>query len=427
VKETELIIHSARQLITCASPGGPKRGAVMNEVGVIPDGAVAIDEGKIIALGSSAEIISNFKPARIINATGKVILPGFVDPHTHAVFAGDRLNEFELRIRGASYLEILASGGGINATASATKAASEQELFDATWPRLSQMLELGATTVEIKTGYGLDAESELKMLRVVEALDRSHPLELIPTFMPAHAVPQEYTGRSDDYVALIIDEMLPAAAAWYRDSHFAAAERPFFIDVFCEEKAFDLAQSRRVLTSGRDHGLMIKAHVDEFSNLGGVGMALALGATSIDHLDTITASEIEQIAQSSTIAVITPVVNFNLGSAQYADARGLIDAGAAVALTTDFNPGSSPCASMPLTMAIAGRFCRMTPAETLNAATINAAHALGLGSMIGSLEVGKQADVLVAEVGDYRQLAYELGGNSIEMVIKSGRVIGKNE
>jgi imidazolonepropionase len=427
VKEIDLVIRSARQLLSCASPGGPKRGAELNQVGVIPDGAIAIDQGQIIALGPTAEIFAHFKSARIIDATGKVVLPGFVDPHTHAVFAGDRLNEFELRIRGASYLEILSSGGGINATASATRAASEDELFEITWPRLTRLLELGTTTVEIKTGYGLDAESELKLLRVIAALDRSHPLELIPTFMPAHAVPPEYAGRSDDYVALIIDEMLPAAAAWYRDSHFATAGRPFFIDVFCEEKAFDLAQSRRILSSGRAHGMMVKAHVDEFSNLGGVGMALALGATSIDHLDTITASEIEQIAHSSTIAVITPVVNFNLGSAHYADARGLIDAGAAVALTTDFNPGSSPCAAMPLAMAIAGRYCRMTPAEALNAATINAAHALGLGSRNGSLEAGKEADLLVANVGDYRQLAYELGGNSIEMVIKSGRVIGENE
>jgi imidazolonepropionase len=427
VKEIDLIIHSARQLITCASPGGPKRRAEMNNVGLIPDGALAIDEGKIAALGSTSEIISNFQSARMIDATGKVVLPGFVDPHTHAVFAGDRLNEFELRLRGASYLEILASGGGINVTASATRAASEPELIDVTWPRLTRLFELGTTTVEIKTGYGLDTVSELKMLRVIAALDRSHQLELIPTFMPAHAVPPEYAGRSDDYVALIVDEMLPAAAAWYRESHFAAAKQPFFIDVFCEEKAFDLDQSRRILARGREYGLMVKAHVDEFSNLGGVGMALALGATSIDHLDTITPSEIEQIAHSVTIAVITPVVNFNLGSVNYADARGLIDAGAAVALTTDFNPGSSPCASMPLTMAIAGRFCRMTPAEALNAATINAAHALALGSKIGSLEAGKQADVLVAEVGDYRQLAYELGGNSIGMVIKSGRVIGGNE
>jgi imidazolonepropionase len=284
------------------------------------------------------------------------------------------------------------------------------------------MFSLGATTVEVKTGYGLDLPSELKLLEAIADLDCELPLDLVPTFMPAHAVPPEFKGRAADYVHLITSEMLPAAAGWYRASHFAREGRPCFIDVFCERDAFSVEESQGVLEAGKLLGFTVKAHVDEFTNLGGVGMALQLGAASIDHLDTITADEVRAIAASKTIAVLTPGVNFNLGSTRFAGARDLVDNGAAVALATDFNPGSAPCLSLPLVMGIACRYCRLLPAEALNAVTINAAWAVGLGARIGSIEVGKQADLLIAEADDFRELAYTLGGNPIQTVIKGGRV-----
>lgn len=422
--EIDLFIHGATSIVTCAGPAGAKRGVEMLDPGSISDGAVAVSGGVIVDVGQTDEIARKYSAKHSIDASGRVILPGFVDPHTHAVFAGDRIGEFEQRIRGAGYLDILAAGGGIHSTTRATRRASAEELIHAALPRLKRMLALGATTVEVKTGYGLDLESELKLLAVIAELDRLQPIDLVPTFMPAHAVPPEFTDHPDRYVDLIVDEMLPAAADWYRSSRFAGVERPpLFVDVFCERNAFDLAQSARVLEAGAAYGMAVKAHVDEFTNLGGVGLALSLGAVSIDHLDAMTDDEKKQLAASPTVAVITPAVNFNLGSAHYADARGLIDAGAAVALTTDYNPGSAPCFSMPLVMGIACRYCRMTPAEAISASTINAAHAVGMGARVGSIEPGKLADLLIADISDIRQLAYELGGNPIETVIKSGQVV----
>lgn len=395
----------------------------MRDLGIVLDGAVAIDRGVIIDVGQTSALCHKYQPLQELDAQRHIVLPGFVDPHTHAVYAGDRLNEFELRIKGASYLEIMASGGGINSTARATRQSSLSELVDTSYRSLEKMFRLGATTVEVKTGYGLDLAIELKLLAAIAALDEALPLDLVPTFLPAHAIPPEFTGRSSDYVDLIVEVMIPAAVEWYRKSHFARANRPYFIDVFCEQKAFSVAESQRVLAAGRANGMGVKAHVDEFTNLGGVRMALALGATSIDHLDTITAEEIAMIAVSPTIAVISPAVNFNFGSTCFANARALIDKGAAVALTTDFNPGSAPCLSLPLVMAIACRYCHLLPAEALNAVTINAAHAVGMGELVGSIEVGKQADMLIADVSDYRQLAYELGANPIQTVIKRGKVV----
>ncbi|VAW41019.1 Imidazolonepropionase [hydrothermal vent metagenome] len=420
--EADLLIHSAAQVVTCASDV-PKRGEAMQDVGLIADGAVGIRDGRILTIGSSDEVRERVTAVQTIDATGKVIIPGFVDPHTHVVYAGDRVDEFEQRIRGTSYMEIMAAGGGIVSTMRATRQASVEELVAATLPRLHAMLQLGTTTAEVKTGYGLDLASELRMLEAIAALDLAQPIDLIPTFMPAHAVPPEFNGRSDAYVDWVVDEMIPAAAEWYKESHFVRNGRSLFCDVFCEQNAFDLAQSRRVLEAGLAHGMPAKIHADEFTSLGGVGLAVDLEAVSVDHLDVTVPSDRELLANSDIVGVILPAVNFNLGSHDFANARALIDAGAALALSTDINPGSAPCPSMPLVLAIASRYQRLLPAECLNAATINAAYAVGLGSEVGSLEVGKRADLLLLDTADYRQVAYQLGGNLVEMVVKNGRII----
>jgi imidazolonepropionase len=393
----------------------------MGDVGLIHDGAVAINEGRILAAGDSEGLRERYRGRENIDATGKVICPGFVDPHTHVVCAGDRVDEFELRIKGATYMEIMAAGGGIASTMAATREATLAELVAQSRPRLETMLALGTTTVEIKTGYGLAAEHELKMLKAIEQLAEEVAVDLVPTFLAAHAVPTEYQGRTGAYVDEVVEGMLPQAAAWYRWSRFAQRGIPFFNDVFCEENAFNLAQSRRVLEAGRGLGLRPKIHAGEFNALGGVSLGVELGAASADHLDVMSPDEVTDLASSNTIGVLLPAVNFNLGSLEFAGGRALIDAGAAVALSTDINPGSAPCPSMPLVMALATRYQKLLPAEALNAATINAAHAIDLADRVGSIEAGKQADLLIVDAPDYRHLAYQFGGNLVETVIKNGR------
>jgi imidazolonepropionase len=276
----DLIIKTSGQLVTCASPDRPKRGAEMSDVGIINGGAVAVFDGQIVSIGDAADVESEYTASQTIDAGDDVVCPGFVDPHTHIVFAGDRLDEFELKIKGADYLEILAAGGGILSTVRNTRAASIDQLVGAGRGRLDKMLECGTTTAEIKTGYGLDLETELKMLRAIERLELEHPIDTIPTFLAAHAVPPEYRGNSAGYVELICEEMLPAAWTWYESSRFRGLT-PFFIDVFTEKNAFDLEESRRILSHASELGFSIKAHVDEFTNLGGSRLAIEMGATSI--------------------------------------------------------------------------------------------------------------------------------------------------
>ncbi|HEX8738218.1 MAG TPA: imidazolonepropionase [Pyrinomonadaceae bacterium] len=437
--KVDLIIYNANQLATCASGGKPKRLAHMRDVGLIAGGAAAIQDGIIAAVGTNAEIFDDFEAETLINANGKVVCPAFVDPHTHIVFAGDRINEFEMKIKGADYLEIMAAGGGIINTARKTRAASLDDLVKQSAARLDKMLAHGTATAEIKTGYGLDTETELKMLEAIFALDASHAMDLIPTFLPAHAVPPEYkevesresrvASRTDEYVDLICREMLPKAMELYKNSRLSLDSRlstlNFFVDVFCEKNAFNLEQSRRVLETAKRLGFKLKAHVDEFTNLGCARAAIELGATSVDHLDATSDDEIKLLAASDTIGVVTPTVNFNFGATHYADARKMIDAGCAIALSTDYNPGSAPCPSQAMAMAIACRYQKLLPSETLNAVTINAAFALGLGEKTGSLEVGKQADFLILNTKDFREIAYEFGSNFVETVIKNGKIIEK--
>jgi imidazolonepropionase len=460
VLKVDLIIGNAAQLVTCAAGGKAKRGAEMRDVGVLAGGALAISDGTIVGVGKSDEISENYQSENVIDAGGKVVCPAFVDPHTHIVFAGDRLDEFELKIKGVDYLEILENGGGILSTVRQTREANLKSLVEDAKRRLDRMLAHGTGTAEIKTGYGLNTESELKMLAAIFALDKIHAVDLIPTFLPAHTFPPEYKGREDDYVDLVCDEMLMSArrlwilntsdfekhendtikkiekiintksgsgigAVKMPDSDMALIlkNNPLFVDVFCEKNAFSLEQSYHVLETAKKMGFGLKAHVDEFTNLGGARMAIELGATSIDHLDQISDEEIRLLAASETVGVVTPTVNFNFGATHFPDARKMIDANCAIAVSTDYNPGSAPCPSQTLAMAIACRYQKLLPSETLNAVTINAAFAIGLGASIGSLEVGKQADVLILETDDYRQLAYEFGGNFVVSVIKKGEIV----
>ena len=419
----ELIIQNAGQLITCASGGRPKRGAEMADIGMIADGAVAIDGGKIVGVGKSQDISRLYEAEKIIDAEGNVVTPGFVDCHTHIVYAGDRLNEFELKIKGADYLEILASGGGIISTVEQTRNTGLDELVEQSRKRLDKMLACGTTTAEIKTGYGLDTATEMKMLAAIAELDKIHCIDIVPTFLAAHAVPPEFKDNAEAYVDLICGEMLPMAWDWYVGSHFFAKKTPFFADVFCEKNAFNLDQSERILRTAKALWFGIKAHVDEFTNLGGSGLSIELGAVSIDHLDAISDEEIRLLAKSDTIGIVTPTVNFNFGSPEFADAKKLIDYGCAVAVSTDFNPGSAPCPSIPTAMAIACRYQKMLPAEAMNAATTNAAFAIDTGDRAGSIEIGKQADILIFDTKDYRQIAYEFGSNQLKTIIKNGVAI----
>jgi imidazolonepropionase len=414
--QVDLLVHSATQLLTLASEG-PKRGAAMGELGIIEDGAVAIKDSLITLVGPTSEVRGQVTAIEEIDATGKVVMPGFVDPHTHLVFAGDRAGEFEQRIQGAAYMEIMAAGGGIMSTVRAIRAASVGQLVEESRARLDRMLAHGTTTAEAKTGYGLDAENELKMLEAIRRLDAEHSVDLVPTFMGAHAVPEEYAGRADEYVDLVVKEMLPTVAL----SLVTHSSLPF-CDVFCDEGAFTLEQSRRVLEAAQALGFGLKIHADEFRPLGGTELAVELGAISADHLVCTPDDEIELLAGSDTIAVALPGTPFGLGHHEYTPARRIIDSGGALALATDLNPGTCWCESMQLIIALACRFMKMTSAEAIAAATINAAHAIGLGHQVGSLEVGKNADVLILDVSDYRHLSYRFGVNLVDRVIKGGEL-----
>ena len=419
--QADLVIDNIGQLVTCASPTGPKRGEAMRDIGLISDGAVAVIDGMIAAIGNADDMRRQYGSTETLDAAGRVVCPGFVDPHTHIVFGGDRLDEFELKIKGADYLEILKSGGGIISTVRKTRESSVEALVEQGMRRLDKMLACGTMTCEIKTGYGLDTETELKMLEVIENLDKAHVIDVVPTFLAAHAVPPEYKDNSDGYVDLICREMLPEAWGWYERSNFHDRV-PFFVDVFCEKNAFDIVQSRRVLETAGQLGFAVKAHVDEFTNLGGSRLAIEMSATSIDHLDAISDEEIKLLADSRTVGIVTPTVNFNFGSAHFADARKLIDSGCAVALSTDYNPGSAPSPSQPMAMAIACRYQKLLPAETLNASTINAAHSIGVGAVTGSIEVGKRADLLILDVTDHREIAYEFGGGLVGAKVIKGEL-----
>lgn len=422
MQQAELVITGIGQLVTCAADGrGPKRGAQMRDVNLIENASVAISDGIFVAVGPHQEVLVEFIAERTFSAEGRAACPGFVDPHTHIVYAGDRLDEFVLKLQGAEYLDILAAGGGILSTVNKTREASVDLLVDESLDRLNKMFKAGTTTIEIKTGYGLDTKTELKMLQVIERLDDIHEADIVPTFLAAHTIAPEFRNDPEAYVSLIREEMLPAAWNWYLGSKFYKKGTPFFCDVFAERNAFDVEQMGQIFATAGSLGFRLKSHVDQFSNLGGSEVSIRNNAVSIDHLDSISEREVGILAESDTIGVVIPTENFSAGKVEFAPARRLIDRGCAVALSTDFNPGSAPCPSMPMSMAIASRYQRLLPSEALNAATINAAHAVGLGDKVGSIEVGKAADMLILGCMDHRQIVYEFGGNLVLHVIKRGK------
>jgi imidazolonepropionase len=415
----DLLVHSAAQLVTLS--GGPQRGEDLGRLGVIPDGAVAIDGGRILAVGPSAALQARYRADQELDATGRAVLPGFVDCHTHAVWAGDRADEFEMRLQGRSYMEILAAGGGIMSTVRATRAASIEQLAAETRPRLERMLAGGTTTAEVKTGYGLELATELRLLETILLLDSEGPPRLVPTFLGAHAVPEEYQGRTEAYVELVTESMLPAVRTWW-ETHGAGRPLPF-VDVFCEQGVFDLEQTRRILAAARSLGFPLKVHSDEFAALGGTRLAVELGAHSADHLLHTPAEEVTLLAESDTVAVALPATPFGLGEPTSAPVRALLQAGATLAIATDLNPGTAWCESMPFSIALACRSLRLTPAQAIAAATINGAAALGLHDHKGSLEPGKDADLIVLGVPDCRHLAYRFGTNLVSRVVQGGRVV----
>lgn len=415
----DLIVHSANQLLTIAGTA-PKRGATQSDLAVIRDGALAISGDKIIAIGDTLDLLALADAhTRKIDARGKIVLPGFVDAHTHVVFAGDRANEFDLRLQGATYLDIQKAGGGIMSTVRSTRAASLDDLIAQSRVRLDTMLAYGTTTAEVKTGYGLDTTTELKMLDAIARLDAEHAIDLIPTFLGAHVVPTEYKGRADEYVDLIINEMLPVI----HHSSLATRRSPLFCDVFCDEGAFTLEQTRRILTRARELGFDLRVHADEFANLGAATLAAELGAASADHLMITRREEMRAMANANVVAVLLPGTTFGLGKTNFADGRAFIEENVPVALGSDINPGTAWCESMPFIIALACRYEKLTPAEAIVAATINAAYSLRIADRVGSLEPGKLADVLIANVPDYRHLAYRFGTNPIETVIKRGKIV----
>jgi len=416
--EVDLLIHSASQLLTLA--GSPQRGRELGRLGIIDDGGVAVAGTRIVAVGPSSELKRRYHPLQEIDARGRVVLPGFIDPHTHVVWSGDRAAEFELRLQGATYMQIMAAGGGIASTVKQTRQASVKALMETTRPRLARMLAHGTTTAEAKTGYGLENGAEIRMLDAILHLDAEGPLDLAPTFLGAHAVPPEYAGRTEAYVDVVCNDMLPAVRAHLLSS-WPGTPLPF-VDVFCEQGAFDLAQSRRLLETAAALGFPLKIHADEFVGLGGTGLAVELGAVSADHLVRTPTADIQALSRSSTVAVSLPCTPFGLGERDYTPASALLDAGAILALGSDLNPGTAWCESMQFVIALACRAMRLTPAQAIAAATINAAAALGRQADIGSLEVGKRADLLVLDAPDYRHLGYRFGTNLVSLVVKDGRL-----
>ena len=415
-----LFLHHAEQLLTLAGPPVPRRCADLDDLGIVRDGAVLVAEGKIVAVGATRELRGEAqrRKARAIDCRGQVVMPGFVDSHTHLVFAGSRVDDYEQRLRGRSYEEIAAAGGGIGLSARLLRDASARALTIQASAFLDEMAAHGTTTVEVKTGYGLDVANEIKTLEVIRGLRRVSALDLVPTLLAAHAVPPEYRGGANGgvgaYVDLVCERLIPEV------SRRQLAE---FVDCFCETIAFRLEDCRRVLTTGLRHGLAPRIHAEQLGRTGAARLAIELNAASADHLDHLTMQDLRALARSNVVATLVPGANFHLGLMSYARGRQLIDAGAAVALATDFNPGTSPTLNMQFVLALACDAMRFTPAEAISAATINAAYSLRRHRWCGSIEPGKQADLAVMAVDDYRKIPYYFGVNHCVLTVKRGRVI----
>jgi imidazolonepropionase len=405
-----LAVLHVSQLVTLAGPGRPRTGGELSELAIVGDGGMLIRDGRIGAVGRSAEIEKKAGDAEVIDARGKVVLPGFIDAHTHLVFAGNRLDDFERRARGDTYEQIAKAGGGIWSTVEKTRAATEPDLLVQARRHADWFLLCGTTTVESKSGYGLSVEDELKILRVMRGLNQETPLEIVPTFLGAHAVPREM--RADEYVELVVNEML------WRVTSDGLAE---FCDVFCERGYFDIEQSRRILTAAKKLGLKLRIHADQLSNSGGAKLAAELKATTADHLEKTDEQGIAALKSADVQPVLLPGSVYALGARHYPRAREMIEAGLAVVIATDFNPGSSPTPSMPMILSLACTQMKMSPAEAISASTINPAYSLGRGDQIGSLESGKVANFSMFDCEDYRELAYWFGVPQTHSVYVKGR------
>ena len=415
-----MLIHSASQLLTLT--GGPQRGHALGTLGIIEQGAVLVRDGKIQAVGSSRELLAAYPNENRLDASCCAVLPGLVDPHTHVIWAGERSAEFAMKMAGARYMEILAAGGGILSTVRQTRSASLETLMEETRPRLQRMFTHGTTTSEAKTGYGLQTETEIRLLEALLLLNDEGPLELAPTFLGAHAVPPEYKDNPQGYTDHLCSEMLPAVRKWLASQPSNPNRQLPFVDVFCETGAFNLAQSRQILLSAQKLGFPLKLHADEFDNLGGASLAAELGAVSADHLVKTSDADILALAKSGTVAVSLPCTPFGLAEQAYTPAQKILAADGLLALATDCNPGTAWCESMQFVIALACRVLKLTPAQAVAAPTINAAHAIRRAGRIGSIEPGKQADLLVLSVPDYRQLGYRFGTNLVKQVVKHGKL-----
>ena len=417
-----LLITGASQLLTLRGRG-PRRGNSLSELGIVKDGALLLRDGVIVGVGKRAKVerLPEARRAEKINLAGRVVLPGFVDSHTHLIHAASRAEEYELKIAGASYEEIARKGGGILNSVRKLRAATEEALRVRALGALTQFASYGTTTIEAKSGYGLDLASELKILGLHRSLAARQPIEIASTFLGAHVVPAEFRGKADGperYIRLLIDKIMPEVAAGL------LAE---FCDVFCDRGAFSLAQSRDILQAGVKLGLAPRLHAEQLSRTGAARLAVELAAASCDHLEQVNNADIRALGKSNTVATLLPGCDFHLGLKKYAPARTLIDAGAIVALATDYNPGTSPTLSMPMILSLACTQLRMTPAEAIAAATINGAYALRRGAAVGSLEPGKQADLAVFDVADYREIPYYFGVNNCSMTFKRGQIIYASE
>ncbi|MEX2104914.1 MAG: imidazolonepropionase [Bacilli bacterium] len=411
-------IKNAAQIVTVSgSNAQPKKGKSMSELYVIHQGGIVIEDDRIVFVGADAEAQDYVDGLEgtpyLIDAAGKTVTPGLVDPHTHLVFAGSREQELEMRLNGATYIEILQNGGGILYSTTQTRAATEEQLFAESKKRLDNFLKHGVTTLEAKSGYGLTVEDELKQLRVARALNESHAIDLVSTFMGAHAVPLEYKANPEEFIRIVIEEMLPKVAE---------EKLAVFCDVFCERGVFTVEQSERILEAGKKWGLIPKIHADEIVSFGGAELAARIGAISADHLLKASDQGIEMMAKAGVVAVLLPGTAFFLME-EPANARKMIESGVAVALSTDRNPGSSPTESLPLIMNLACLNMRMTSAEVITACTINAAYAIGRADAIGSIEVGKKADIVLFNAPNYVFLQYNFGVNLVDTVLKNGTVV----
>jgi imidazolonepropionase len=419
MKQADLIIHSAAQLLTLR--GGPQRGSELGRLEIITDGAIVVLGEKILDLGKTSDIHPSYQAKQEIDASDRIVMPGFIDPHTHLIWVGDRSAEFEQRIAGASYMEIMAAGGGIMSTVRKTRAADAAKMADEARLRAARMIAHGTTTAEAKSGYGLETKTEIEMLKAIQALDQEGPLELIPTFLGAHAIPEEFSDDPQAYTDVVCQEMLPAIHDWWKET-FPEHTMPF-VDVFCEAGAFDLQQSRQILTTAKSYGFPLKIHADEFAGLGGTGLAVQLAAQSADHLVETPQEDIIALGRSNTVAVALPCTPFGLAEGKYTPALPILEADGILALATDLNPGTAWCESMQFVIALACRYMALTPAQAIAAATINAAAALGLDDKVGSLQKGKQADILLLDIPDYRHLGYRFGTNLVSLVIKRGKIL----